>query len=92
MQGILVQSMIWENPMCRGATRPVHKHRPQATTTEACGATAHAPQQEKTLQEKTPQLERRPLSLLRKDPAKQQRPSVAKIKISKLINFLKVYK
>ena len=56
MQGTQVRALVWEDPTCRGATKPVrHNYRacepqllsPHATTTEACAPRAHALQQGK---------------------------------------------
>ena len=44
MQGIRVRALVWEDPTCRGATRPVsHNYR-------ACASGASAPQQERPRQ------------------------------------------
>ena len=41
MQGTQVRALVWEDPTCRGATRPVsHSYR-------ACASGACAPQQER---------------------------------------------
>ena len=62
MQGTRVQSLVWEDTTCRGATKPVRHNywacalepashnywaHVRATTTEARGPRACAPQQEK---------------------------------------------
>ena len=56
MQGTRVWALVWEDPTCRGATKPVRHNywahvpqllSPRATTTEAHKPRAHAPQQEK---------------------------------------------
>ena len=56
MQGTQVRALVWEDPTCRGATKPVRHNywarepqllSPRATTTEACAPRARAPQQEK---------------------------------------------
>ena len=61
MQGTWVQSLVQEDPTCRGATKSVHHSywacalepmnpqllNPCATATEACAPRARAPQQEK---------------------------------------------
>ena len=61
MQGTQVQSLVREDPTCRGATKPVRHNywacaldpashnywSPRATTTAARVPRAHAPQQEK---------------------------------------------
>ena len=56
MQGTRVRALVREDPMCRGATKPMHHNywacgpqllSPWATTTEACAPRARAPQQEK---------------------------------------------
>ena len=56
MQGTRVRALVWEDPTCRGATKPVrHSYgarvpqlwSPCATTTEARVPRARAPQQEK---------------------------------------------
>ena len=44
MQGTQVRALVWEDPTCCGATKPV------STTTEARVPRACAPQQEKPLQ------------------------------------------
>ena len=55
MQGTWVQALVWEDPTCHGATKPVRHNywacalepachnywSPRATTTEARGAKAH---------------------------------------------------
>ena len=56
MQESQVQTLVWEDPMCRGATNPVpHSYwacalDTGATTNECRRPRAHAPQQEKPLQ------------------------------------------
>ena len=63
IQGTRVQSLVWEDPTCCGATKPVRHNywacsrarkpqllSPRTTTTEAHAPRAHAPQQEKPLQ------------------------------------------
>ena len=64
MQGTRVRALLWEDPTCRRATKPVRHNywacalepashnywSPRATTTEARAPRAHAPQQEKPLQ------------------------------------------
>ena len=61
MQGTRVRALVREDPTCRGATKPVHHNywacalepashnyrSPWATTAEAHGPRARAPQQEK---------------------------------------------
>ena len=61
VQGTRVPALVWEDPTCRGATKPqvpqllsLHSRArepqllsPRATTTEAHVPRAHAPQQEK---------------------------------------------
>ena len=41
MQGTQVRALVWEDPTCRGATRPVSHN------CWACASGAHAPQQER---------------------------------------------
>ena len=64
MQGTRVRALVWEDPTCRGATKPVRQNywacalepvshnywSPHATTTEAHVPRACAWQQEKPLQ------------------------------------------
>ena len=68
MQGTRVRALVWEDPTCRGATKPVrHNYRacepqllsPRATTTEARAPRARALQQEKPLQREARTLQRR---------------------------------
>ncbi|KAJ8777643.1 hypothetical protein J1605_014296 [Eschrichtius robustus] len=40
MQGTRVQALVWEDPTCRGATKPVH-HKPQLPSLRS---RAHVPQ------------------------------------------------
>ena len=61
MQGTRIPALVWEDPTCRGATKPVHHNywacalepashnywSPQAPTTEARVPRARAPQQKK---------------------------------------------
>ena len=50
MQGTLVQALVWEDPTCCGATKPVHHKywaHVGATSTEARAPRAYAPQQKK---------------------------------------------
>ena len=56
MQGTRVRSLVWEDPTCRGATKPVRHNYwacepqllgPHAATTEARAPRARTPQQEK---------------------------------------------
>ena len=75
MQGTRVQSLVREDPTCRGATKPC------ATTTEpvlyslwATTTEAHAPRARAPQQEKPPQWEAR---------APQRRPNTAKNKKKK---------
>ena len=85
MQGTQVRALVWEDPTCRGAKKPVchnywacalectsHNYWARhATTTEACVPRAHTPQQRKP-----PQWEA---------CAPQWRPNAAKNKINKFI-------
>ena len=64
MQGTRVRALVWEDPACHGATKPMRHNywacalepvshnywSPWATTTEAHAPRARAPQQEKPLQ------------------------------------------
>ena len=64
MQGTQVWALVWEDPTCRGATKPMlHNYwacalepvslqllSPRATATEVCVPRAHALQQEKPQQ------------------------------------------
>ena len=56
MQGTRVRALAWEDPTCRGATKPMrHDYwacalEPTCHATEACAPRAHAPQQEKPRQ------------------------------------------
>ena len=64
MQGKQVRALVWEDPTCRGATKPMRRNywacalkpashnywSPRATTTEARTPRDRAPQQEKPLQ------------------------------------------
>ena len=46
----MVWSLVWEDPTCQGATKPMcHNYWVQATATEACVPKARALQQEKPL-------------------------------------------
>ena len=68
MQGTRVRALVWEDPTCRGATKPVRHNywarvpqllSPCATTTEARTPRARAPQQEKPLQQEARALQQR---------------------------------
>ena len=68
MQGTRVQALVWEDPTCRGATKPVRHNywarvppllSPCATTTEAHMPRARAPQQAKPPQREARTLQRR---------------------------------
>ena len=54
-QGTWVQSLIWEDPTCHGAAKPVrHSYSACAVesgdiSTEACAPKLHAPKQQKLL-------------------------------------------
>ena len=91
MQGTQVRSLVWEDPTCRGATKPAsHNYwacvpqllSPHATTTEAHTPRAHALQQEKPPQweARTPQQSCPRSPQLEKAHAQQQRPNAAKYK------------
>ena len=51
-QGTWLRALAWEDPTCRGATKPVRHNywSLRATATEVCVPRAHAPQQEKPRQ------------------------------------------
>ena len=63
MQGTQVRALVWEDPTCHGATKPMHHNcwacaiEPGGPTTEARKPRVPAPQQEKPLQReaRTPQ-------------------------------------
>ena len=68
MQETWVRALVWDDPTCRGATKPMsHNYwahvpqllSPRATTTEARTPRAHARQQEKPLQWEARALQRR---------------------------------
>ena len=87
-------SPVWEDPACRGATKPVHHNywacalepashnfwSPRSTTTEACAPRACAPQQEKHCNEKpSHHNQEQPRSpQLEKARTQQRRPNTAK--------------
>ena len=56
MQGTRVQAVVWEDPTCHGATKPVRHNywactlEPASHNTEARAPRARAPQQEKPRQ------------------------------------------
>ena len=84
MQGTRVRALVWEDPTCWGATKPVHHNYGACvhTTTEAWVPRARAPKRDTTAMRslctatksnpRSPQLE--------KARAQQQRPSAAKNK------------
>ena len=94
-------SPVWEDPACRGATKPVHHNywacalepashnfwSPRSTTTEACAPRACAPQQEKPLQWEAfaPQPRAAPLAATRESPHTATKTQHSQ-KINKQIN------
>ena len=96
MQGTQVQALVQEDPICRGATKPVHhnywactleptshNYWARATAIEAHVPRACAPQQEKPPQWEAPHTasKSRPRSpQLEKACVQQQRPNAAKNK------------
>ena len=96
MQGTWVRALVWEDPTCRGAAKPVRHNywactlEPashnywslRATTTEAHVHRARAPQREKPPQWEAPALQQSSprLRQLEKARVQQQRPNAAKNK------------
>ena len=105
MQGTWVWALVWEDPTCHGATKPMHHNcwactlepEPQllntrATTTEAHTPRAHALQQEKPLQWEALTLQRRvaPARRNQRKPVHSNKdPMQPKIKY-KIINLKKI--
>ena len=88
-QGTRVQAPVWEDPTCRGATKPVCHHywacasqllSPRATVTEAYVPGAHALQREATAMRSLHTATKTSPSLLQleKAHAQQRRPNAAK--------------
>ena len=92
MQGTRVRDLVWEDPTCRGATKPVRHNywactlepashnywSPHAITTEACAPRACALQQEKPSEWEAPAMRSPGSLLLKKAHAEQRRPNAAK--------------
>ena len=89
VQGTRVRALVWEDPTCRGATKPVsHNYWAWALEPTNHNYWAHVPRARAPQQEKPPQWEAHapqqrvaPCSLqLEKAHAQQQRPNTAKNK------------
>ena len=78
MQGTLVRALVWEDPTCRGATRPVH-HNYWACASGACALQQERPRPVKGL--RTAMKSGPPCSLqLEKVRAQKWRPNTTKNK------------
>ena len=88
VQGTWVQALVWEDPTCRGATKPhaprllsLHSgaRKPQLLSPRATTAEAHAPRAHALQQERPLQWEDRSLQL-EKAHVQQRGPNAAKNK------------
>ena len=90
MQGTRVRGLVWEDPTCRGATKPMHHNYwarvPQLLKPGCLEPMLHNKEKPPQWEAHTPQRRVAPASRslqLEKAGAQQQRPNAAKNKLNK---------